>query len=165
MSRTAEVASRWPGLVAKVAAAEEATVTPPEGYVVEAAGGVVWRRVGRELQVLVVHRHNRSDWSLPKGKCLPDETSEACAVREVAEETGLVCALGDELREVTYRDRNGRAKHVRYWAMAPGEGLAVASGEVDELCWASYGEAMDLLTRRRDQEVLASLPCAREVAA
>jgi 8-oxo-dGTP diphosphatase len=140
-------------------------MTPLDGYVIEAAGGVVWRRVGRELEVLVVHRLNRSDWSLPKGKCRSDETSEACAVREVAEETGLVCEPGDELVEVAYRDRNGRAKHVRYWAMAPGEGLAIASGEVDEVRWATYGEAMDLLTKRRDQEVLASLPCAREVAA
>jgi hypothetical protein len=49
--------------------------------------------------------------------------------------------------------------------MIPGEGVAVASGEVDEVRWAPYGEAMGLLTKRRDQEVLASLPCAREIAA
>ena len=165
MSHAAEVASRWPALVAKVAAAEEATLTPPEGYVIEAAGGVVWRRVGREIEILVVHRLNRGDWSLPKGKCRPDEPAALCALREVAEETGLVCQLGDELIEVSYRDRNGRPKHVRYWAMATGEGVAVASGEVDSLCWVQYHEAMGLLTKRRDQEVLASLPCAREVAA
>ena len=165
LSRSLKVARRLPALVAKVAAAEAATVTPPAGYVIEAAGGVVWRREGRELQVLLVHRLNRGDWSLPKGKCRPDESAEACALREVTEETGLLCEPGDELIEVTYRDRNGRAKHVRYWALFPGEGVAVASGEVDSVCWASYGEAMGLLTKRRDQEVLASLPCAKEVAA
>ncbi len=165
MSRSVKVARRLPVLVAKVAAAEAATVTPPAGYVIEAAGGVVWQREGRELHVLLVHRLNRGDWSLPKGKCRPDESAEACALREVAEETGLVCEPGDELIEVNYRDRNGRAKHVRYWAMFVGEGVAVASGEVDEVRWVPYGEAMGLLTKRRDQEVLASLPCAREVAA
>jgi 8-oxo-dGTP diphosphatase len=164
-ARSIEVASRWPALVAKVAAAEEATLTPPEGHVIEAAGGVVWRRTGHELEVLVVHRQNRSDWSLPKGKCRPGETADMCALREVAEETGLVCEPGDELVEVTYRDRNGRAKHVRFWAMAPVEGVAIALGEVDAVCWASYGEAMNLLTKQRDREVLASLPCAREIAA
>ncbi len=165
MCRSAKVGRRLPALVAKVAASEAATVTPPAEYVIEAAGGVVWRRHGIELQVLVVHRLNRSDWSLPKGKCRPDESAEACALREVAEETGLICETGDELIEVTYRDRNGRAKHVRYWAMAAAEGEAVASGEVDALQWAPYGEAMELLTKRRDQEVLASLPSAREIAA
>ncbi len=165
MCRCAKVGLRLPALVANVAASETATVTPPTGYVIEAAGGVVWRRHGLELQVLVVHRLNRSDWSLPKGKSRPNESGEACALREVAEETGLICELGDELIEVTYRDRNGRSKHVRYWAMASPEGGAIASGEVDELRWSSYGEAMELLTKRRDQEVLASLPSAREVAA
>ncbi len=165
MARTVEVAVRLPALMVKVAAAKPATVTPPEGYVIEAGGGVVWRREGRDLQVLLVHRLNRGDWSLPKGKCRPQELPEACALREVAEETGLICDLGDELIEVTYRDRNGRTKHVRYWAMFPGEGVAVPSGEVDAVLWASYDEAMGLLTKRRDQEVLASLPCAQEVAA
>jgi len=49
--------------------------------------------------------------------------------------------------------------------MAPVEGVAIALGEVDAVCWASYGEAMNLLTKQRDREVLASLPCAREIAA
>ena len=71
--------------------------TPTVETVIRAAGGVVGRRGDRGLEVLVVHRPQYDDWSLPKGKCEPDESDEACAVREVEEETGLVCELGDEL--------------------------------------------------------------------
>ncbi|WP_245772018.1 NUDIX hydrolase [Rhodothermus profundi] len=53
---------------------------------VPAAGGVVQRR--RETpEVLLIHR--RGCWDLPKGKCEPGETPEACALREVSEELGV----------------------------------------------------------------------------
>ena len=35
---------------------------------VQAAGGVLWRRVDDEARVAVVHRPRYDDWSLPKGK-------------------------------------------------------------------------------------------------
>ncbi len=51
---------------------------------VDAAGGVVEDESGR---VLMIHRRGR--WDLPKGKRDDGEPMDACAVREVAEETGL----------------------------------------------------------------------------
>ena len=38
------------------------------------------------------------DWSFPKGKAKAGETDEACALREVEEETGLLCELGHRSR-------------------------------------------------------------------
>jgi 8-oxo-dGTP diphosphatase len=64
--------------------------------VVRAAGGVVVRDE-QSLEVLVVHRPRYDDWSFPKGKAAPGERDEECAVREVEEETGLLCALLEEL--------------------------------------------------------------------
>ena len=66
---------------------------------IEAAGGVVWRAsaVTRSVEVLVIHRPRRRDWSLPKGKLEPRESHLAAAVREVAEETGMCCEPGLEL--------------------------------------------------------------------
>ena len=105
-------------------------VTP----VVRAAGGVVLRDGPDGREVLLIHRHRYGDWTLPKGKCEPDEPDEDCALREVEEETGLVCELLDELASTEYVDGKGRPKRVRYWAMrVVGGELRPAPPEVDEV--------------------------------
>ena len=125
--------------------------------VVRAAGGVIARRNGRgELQVLVIHRKARADWSFPKGKVEPGESDEECALREVAEETGLRCALGSELPSVSYRDRKDRPKRVRYWAMTILRGIAQPLNEVDAVRWVTVAEAARTLTYPRDREVLSA---------
>jgi 8-oxo-dGTP diphosphatase len=121
---------------------------------VRAAGGIV-RRDGR---IAVVHRPRYDDWSLPKGKLDPGETWEEAALREVREETGLECSLGEELSSARYHDRKGRSKLVRYWLMDPVGGDFAPNDEVDELRWLTPGEAVALLTYSRDKEL------AQEVA-
>ena len=125
--------------------------------VVRAAGGVVWRRGPAGIEILLVHRPKYDDWSLPKGKLDPGETSEAAALREVKEETGLRCSLGEELPPVTYTDRHGRAKVVRYWVMQPKSGRFRPNDEVDEVRWAPVEEAARLLSYERDIEVLQAV--------
>ena len=85
---------------------------------IEAAGGVVMRRGPEETEIAVVHRPRYDDWSFPKGKLDPGETFEEAALREVREETGLICRLGPELAFAHYDDNKGRPKVVRYWLMA-----------------------------------------------
>jgi len=126
--------------------------------VIEAAGGAIWR-IGTEgaVEVLLAHRQRYDDWSFPKGKLDPGETHEQAARREVAEETGLVCALGDELPEVRYRDRNDRPKRVRYWAMEAMSGQFEANAEVDEVRWVHLDDAVSLLTYPHDTAVVDAL--------
>lgn len=128
---------------------------------IEAAGGVVWR-VTRKLriEVLVVHRPRREDWSLPKGKLQPSETHVACALREVREETGLRCALGDELPSTEYFDRKGRAKSVRYWAMQARGGQFRPNREVDRIEWSKIERVGDLLSYDHDLVVVEGLATA-----
>jgi 8-oxo-dGTP diphosphatase len=116
---------------------------------VRAAGGVV----KRDGKIAVVHRPRYDDWSLPKGKLDPGETSEEAALREVREETGLECELGPELSSTSYRDRKGRSKVVRYWLMKPVGGEFAANDEVDELRWLEPAAAAELLTYPRDAEL------------
>lgn len=121
---------------------------------IEAAGGVVWRDDGDRVEVVVVHRPRYDDWSFPKGKLDKGETFEQAARREVEEETGMRCSLGEELPEVRYDDRNERAKRVRYWRMRPERGTFAPNDEVDELRWLPVAEARATLTYERDREVL-----------
>jgi 8-oxo-dGTP diphosphatase len=111
-------------------------------------------------EVVLVHRRRYGDWTLPKGKCEPGERDEDCALREVEEETGLVCELRDELPATAYVDAKGRPKQVRYWLMhrVDGEPRPVPP-EVDEVRWVPLGEARRLLTYERDGAVLeAAVP-------
>jgi ADP-ribose pyrophosphatase YjhB (NUDIX family) len=124
---------------------------------VRAAGGVV-SRTGENgaIHVLVVHRGKYDDWTFPKGKAYWGESDEACALREVEEETGLVCELEHELAGTAYRDSRGREKRVRYWAMRPVGGRLEAADEVDAARWLSPAEAEVILTYDRDLDVLGS---------
>ena len=127
----------------------------PEAAEVKAAGGVVWRRAGDTVAIAIAHRPRYDDWSLPKGKLDPGETWEEAAVREVEEEIGLRCRLGEELDPVTYEDRKGRTKVVRYWLMEPENDIAFTpNDEVDELRWLAPPEAADVLTYPRDAELV-----------
>jgi 8-oxo-dGTP diphosphatase len=119
-----------------------------------AAGGVVVRGDVEGRQALVVHRPKYKDWSLPKGKLDPGESFEQAAVREVREETGFSCELGAPLGEVSYRDRKGRPKLVRYWLMKPVEGEFAPNDEVDEVRWVDAEEAASLLNYERDSELV-----------
>jgi 8-oxo-dGTP diphosphatase len=126
----------------------------PERADVKAAGGVV-QDGGR---VAVAHRPRYDDWSFPKGKLDPGESWEDAALREVREEIGLDCALGDELPAAAYDVAAGR-KVVRYWRMTPSAGEFAANDEVDEMRWVTPEEALELLSYEHDRAL------ARAVAA
>jgi 8-oxo-dGTP pyrophosphatase MutT (NUDIX family) len=126
-------------------------------FEVEAAGGVIVRRgeMG-EPEVLIVHRPRYDDWSIPKGKLDNGETHEQGALREILEETGLVCRLGQTVADSHYTDHKGRSKRVRYYLMESLEGSFAPNNEVDEVRWHQLATAENLVSYSRDAEILSA---------
>jgi 8-oxo-dGTP diphosphatase len=126
---------------------------------IRAAGGVVTRTTDGDLEVLLVHRPRYDDWSLPKGKLEPGETVEEAALREVQEETGVRCSLGPPVGEPHhYSDRKGRPKVVHFFLMTPVEiGPWHPNKEVDDVRWATPGDAVKLLTYDADRHLVLSV--------
>jgi 8-oxo-dGTP diphosphatase len=122
---------------------------------VRAAGAVVWRPAGGGIQVALVHRPKYDDWSFPKGKLLPGEHVLLAALREVAEETGLLVTLGRRLPPVGYDA--AVPKRVDYWAatVAAGSGEFVPTSEVDQLAWVAASATAARLSYPRDVQTLA----------
>ncbi len=116
----------------------------------------------------MVHRPRYDDWSFPKGKLEDDELLAVCAVREVAEETGVVVRLARPLPEVTYTDLNGFPKRVTYWAATPvhrGRRTAPET-EIDQVAWVGLSRVADRLTAAGDKvplDALAGLAKAGEL--
>jgi 8-oxo-dGTP diphosphatase len=119
---------------------------------VRAAGGLVVR----DGRLLVVHRPKYDDWSLPKGKLEEGEGWEQAALREVREETGQRCRLGEELPSVRYVDARQRPKRVRYWRMTDCDGEFAPSAEVDDARWVDRDEALALLSYDHDRDLVAA---------
>lgn len=88
----------------------------------ESAGGVVFRRTGADVEVLIL-QHEAGKWMLPKGTIESGETPEAVALREVREETGVsnvrvISDLGQERYSFFWRTEDTfYDKTVRYFLL------------------------------------------------
>jgi 8-oxo-dGTP pyrophosphatase MutT (NUDIX family) len=115
------------------------------------AGGLV---VDDHLRVAVIARRNRAgrlEWCLPKGHLEGDETPEQAAVREIAEETGIVGALRTRLGTIDYwftgSDRRVHKVVHHFLLRAVGGHLTVTGdpdGEAEDAEWV----ALDRLAER-----------------
>ncbi len=102
-----------------------------------AAGGVVTNKEGK---VLFIYRNEK--WDLPKGGLEKGETIKECALREVAEETGVRGLKIENFLKTTYHifKKNGRykLKEVHWYAMKTsykGELKAQKSEGIEKVKW------------------------------
>jgi 8-oxo-(d)GTP phosphatase len=116
-----------------------------------AAGAVVTREdPSGDTEVLIIHRTRYDDWTLPKGKLDAGESSPACAVREVREETGATIRLGVPLDTTRYDTSKG-VKQVDYWGgMVLDTAPRPPDDEVDGVSWLPVPAAFDRLTYAQD---------------
>ncbi|MBS1616729.1 MAG: NUDIX domain-containing protein [Bacteroidetes bacterium] len=109
---------------------------------IEAAGGVVENERG---DVLMIYRRGR--WDLPKGKRDEGESIEACALREVQEETGLLqLSLGEKIGVTHHIYAQGLVRLVKttYWFRMNGQfaetPIPQAEENIQEARWVSLRE-------------------------
>ncbi len=121
---------------------------------IHAAGVVLTRGLGKDLEVGVIHRRRRRDWSLPKGKLEPGEGGIEAAVRECIEETGFRPVLDVPLPTQHYRV-DGVPKKVEYWRASVVDGDFVENKEVDRMRWLHPKAAIAAMTYPRDGELIA----------
>jgi 8-oxo-dGTP diphosphatase len=146
-----------PGTVDEVRTEIRPVIEPenPPHDLMRAAGGVLVRYDSSgHIELALIHRPHREDWSFPKGKLDPGESFEDCALREVLEETGFVCRLERFVGVTEYTHRKGRPKIVAYWLMSIVAGSFIVNAEADEIRWCSVGQAKELASYDRDRELL-----------
>ena len=101
-------------------------------------------RDGR-LSILLVERANppyQGEWALPGGFLDIDEDLDACAARELAEETGIRGVYLEQLYTfgATHRDPRERVISVTYYALVPQDALSTprAASDAADVGWHSF---------------------------
>ena len=131
-------------------------------------GAVIMFRDGAPFVAMIATR-NRTRWGLPKGAVSDGETSQAAALREVLEETGLEAEIVKPLDTIEYFFRAGDTliqKQVDFYLMHYVDGeLQPQLSEVDDVEWveleeavarASFDSERKLLERARDESKAAA---------
>jgi 8-oxo-dGTP pyrophosphatase MutT (NUDIX family) len=142
---------------------DRAAASPPHGPVQKeiSAGGVVYRRTGDGIEVVLASRRTRRGdlaWGLAKGGVEEGESMEQAAVREVREETGLTVELEASLGETKYFYVWGEArirKTVHFFLMRfTGGDPQDRDDEMEEVRWFPLERALARAAYRGEREVL-----------
>jgi 8-oxo-dGTP pyrophosphatase MutT (NUDIX family) len=121
---------------------------------IQAAGGLLTRDAGRELELMIVHRKRYDDWSLPKGKVEANEEPLEAALREVREETGCEAECLGFAGETRY-EVDGIPKLVMFWRMRLVRQMPLEKNdEVSEAIWLPVSQAMARMSYESERELV-----------
>ena len=119
-----------------------------------ADGGDLVALIGRQT------RSNRIEWCVPKGHPEGAESIEAAAVREVAEETGLLCEIIEPLGVIDYRfQASGKLIHktVHHFLMRQVGGELTVENDPDheavEAKWVKLDDLSGILAHENERRM------------
>ena len=133
------------------------------------AGGLVVDRLPSPTQALLISRYDRRNrliWSFPKGHIEFGESTQAAALREVREETGIEAKIVDKLGVVDFFfTADGRKIHKtvhHFLLVSTGGSLSDEDPEVESVAWITWAEVADKLAYSDERKLLRK---AREIIA
>ncbi|MEW6188734.1 MAG: NUDIX hydrolase [Actinomycetota bacterium] len=124
------------------------------------SGGVIFRRVDKEIQVALARRGEGKIWCLPKGLIERGENPQETAVREVEEETGLRGEIVDKIGQIDYwfywKPEDTRYhKFVHFYLIEYKSGnVQNHDYEVEEVRWFPIDMAIDLLSYKTEIQIM-----------
>lgn len=134
------------------------------------AGGLVLDSRSHLANAALIGRRDRRGrmlWSLPKGHVEGGETNEQAAVREVAEETGVVGQIIGTLGTIDFWFVAGRSrvhKTVHHYLLLRTAGeLSDADIEVAEVAWVPLPEVSGRLAYADERRLLDGVPALLQV--
>jgi 8-oxo-dGTP pyrophosphatase MutT (NUDIX family) len=124
------------------------------------SGGVVIAVHAGVPHVALIATRNKTRWGLPKGAVSEGETSEAAALREVREETGIEARIVRRLDTIEYHFRAGDTliqKTVDFYLMdyVAGE-LEPQLSEVDDVQWVELSSSLQRASFESERKLLAA---------
>lgn len=127
------------------------------------AGGVVYKKFGVRIEVLLIAKNTSGVWCLPKGKIEQGETHQQAAVREIKEETGVDALIIRPLDDIKYNfislhDKAQVFKEVRFFLFEYKEGSISKhldpDREVDDVKWFEINEAIRIMTYPSEKMIM-----------
>jgi 8-oxo-dGTP pyrophosphatase MutT (NUDIX family) len=134
-----------------------------------AAGGVVLRGAGEEIEVVIAGRDSDRTWVFPKGTPDRGETIEETAIREVREESGLDVEIVRSIGAIDYwfavpGERVHKVVHF-FLMRAHGGDVSRHDHEYDDVRWVSVADARRMLTYDTYRDMLErAIAASREAA-
>lgn len=148
------------------------------------AGGIVFKKEGTDLFILVSQHSQHLGWVFPKGLIgdkdhIKGEKKEATAIREVREETGAEAEIVEEIKPVIYwyvwprkagsrhaGEGEKRKKTVYYFLMKYlGGDITKHDYEMADVEWLPENEVLDRLTYKSDKDAYReALPIIKRLA-
>jgi len=126
------------------------------------AGGVAFRKRDGQVEVALISVGEDNRWQLPKGLVDKGESTEAAAVREVREETGIETEVVERIDKVEYwYFWKEEGKRVRYHKFVYFYLLRYKSGdvadhdrEVNEARWVEIDGAVKMLAFDSEKKIV-----------
>lgn len=126
----------------------------------KSAGGIVYKKEGKKIKILLISKKGGGVWALPKGRIEKGEDEAETAKREIHEETGFRCEVKEKIDEVSYsfllKEENVfYNKNVVFYLMPVMSDIQdERDAEADEVRWFTIGDALSKITYLSEKKIL-----------